>query len=119
MPRMVTAHSNDVVGIHLDELNQIIYSASEDGWITVTDADRCLIINKHECESQITCLHADPANRRLFVALDEGNIEIHEYIDKGGLKYLYSLCPPVECSMTTMLFDSDKNYLFSSCYDSG
>lgn len=94
LPRMVTAHNDDVIGIYLDELNQIIYSASEDGWITVTDVDRCMIINKHECASQITSIQADPANRRLFVALEEGNIEIYEYFDKGGVRYLYSLCPP-------------------------
>lgn len=51
LPRMVAAHNGDVIGIHLDELNQIIYSASSDGWITVTDADRCMIINKQECAS--------------------------------------------------------------------
>jgi len=57
-------------------MNRMIYSASADGWINVIDADRCLVVNKHELASQITCIHADVNNRRLFVALEEGNIEI-------------------------------------------
>ena len=74
MPTIVAAHTDDVIGIYLDELNLNIYSASQDGWITVTEGDRCMVINKHECASEITYLHADPTYRRLFVALDEGNI---------------------------------------------
>ena len=76
MPQMINAHTEDVIGLHLDEMNRIIYSASADGWINVIDADRCIVINKHELASQITCIHADTTNRRLFVALEEGNIEI-------------------------------------------
>jgi hypothetical protein len=116
MPTMVSAHNEDVIGLHLDELNRIIYSASADGWINVIDADRSLVINKVELASPITCIHADRDNRRMFVALEEGNIEIFEYVDRGGLKYLYSLCPPTQSNMTRMLFDSLKNYLFASCY---
>ena len=66
---MVAAHTDAVMDIYLDELNQMIYSVSEDGWICVTEVDRSMVVNKHECASQITCLHADPTNRRLFVAL--------------------------------------------------
>ena len=71
---MISAHNDDVISLHLDEMNKIVYSASEDGWITVTDADRNVVLNKHELASQITCMHADTNNRRLFVALEEGNI---------------------------------------------
>lgn len=66
---MINGHSEDVIGLHLDEVNKMIYSASADGWINVIDADRCLIINKHELASQITKIHADTTNKRLFVAL--------------------------------------------------
>ena len=116
---MVAACTDDVVGLHLDEMSKMIYTASADGWINVIDAERCIVINKHELASQVTCLHADQNNRRLFVALDEGNVEIYEYTDRGSLRYLHSLCPPVASHMTRLLFDPVKNYLFGSCYDSG
>jgi hypothetical protein len=33
MPQMVNLYTEDVIALHLDEANQIIYTASSDGWI--------------------------------------------------------------------------------------
>lgn len=35
------------------------------------------------------------------------------------MKYLHSISPPALGQITRLLFDPIKNYLFSSCYDSG
>jgi hypothetical protein len=43
---MIEAHSDDVLGLFLDEVNMIIYSASADGWINMIDATRSVVINK-------------------------------------------------------------------------
>lgn len=90
---MIQGHNDEVIGLHFDEVNKIIYSASADGWINMIDAQRCVIINKLELASQITRMHADVFNRRLFVALAEGNIEIFEY-ENARMKYLHSISPP-------------------------
>jgi len=73
---MIQAHSDDVIGLFLDEVNMVVYSASTDGWINMIDATRSVVINKLELASQITKIHGDTVNRRLFVALEDGNIEI-------------------------------------------
>lgn len=56
---------------------------------------------------------------RLFVALGDGNIEIFEYTHNARIKLVHSLSLPALGEIHTMLFDSYRNYLFASCYESG
>jgi hypothetical protein len=44
MPKMVKAHDDDVISVYLDEVNMNLYSASSDGWISIVDANRCIVI---------------------------------------------------------------------------
>jgi hypothetical protein len=69
MPKMIKSHEDDIVGLHLDEVNRIIYSASIDGWINIINADLGVVIDTLELSSQITKTHSDANNMRLFVAL--------------------------------------------------
>jgi hypothetical protein len=119
MPKMIKGHEEDVIGLHLDEVNKIIYTASVDGWINVIDCNLGVIIDTLELSSQITKIHADVTNMRLFVALAEGTIEVFEYTHNAKLKRLHSLALPAEGEIKVMLFDPLKNYLFASCYESG
>lgn len=76
MPKLIKVHEDEVVSLFLDEVNMMIYSASVDGWVNVIDASRGILVDTMELSNQITHMHADSANMRLFVALSEGNIEI-------------------------------------------
>jgi hypothetical protein len=58
-----------VIGLHLDEVNMMIYSASVDGWINVIDGSRGVLVDTLELSNQITHMHADSTTMRLFVAL--------------------------------------------------
>lgn len=97
----------------------MIYSASVDGWINVIDATRGILVDTMELSNQITQMHADGATMRLFVALSEGNIEIFEYTHNARLKLVHSLSLPLEGEIKTMIFDSNRNYLFASCFETG
>lgn len=66
---MIKTHEDEVIGLHLDEVNMMIYSASADGWINVIDASRGILVDTLELSNQITHMHADSATMRLFVAL--------------------------------------------------
>lgn len=71
---MIKTHEDEVIGLHLDEVNMMIYSASVDGWINVIDATRGILMDTLELSNQITHMHADSTTMRLFVALAEGTI---------------------------------------------
>jgi hypothetical protein len=116
---MIKTHEDEVVGLHLDEVNMMIYSASADGWINVIDASRGILVDTLELSNQITHMHADSATMRLFVALSEGNIEIFEYTHNARIKLVHSIALPALGDIKRMLFDSHRNYLFASCFESG
>jgi len=42
---MVKCHEDDVIGLHLDEVNRIVYSVSADGWINIINADLGVVID--------------------------------------------------------------------------
>lgn len=42
---MIKTHEDEVIGLHLDEVNMMIYSASIDGWINVIDATRGILVD--------------------------------------------------------------------------
>ena len=71
---MIKCHEDELVGLHLDEVNMTIYSASADGWINVIDATRGILVDTLERPNQITYFMADSTTMRLFAALAEGNI---------------------------------------------
>ena len=60
--------------MHLDEVNMILYSCSKDGWISISDVNRCVMLESIEMASQISIMHADKDNMRIFIALEDGNI---------------------------------------------
>ena len=76
MPKMLKNHEEEVIGLHLDEVNLMIYSASKDGWINITDANRGILVDSLELSQEITKLYGDSINMRLYVALSDGNIEV-------------------------------------------
>lgn len=116
---MIKTHEDEVVGLHLDEVNMMLYSASVDGWLNVIDATRGILVDTLELTSQITQMHACKTTMRIFVAVAEGNIEIFEYTHNARLRLVHSLSLPALGEIKTMLFDSYRNYLFASCYESG
>ena len=71
---MIKTHEDQIIGLHLDEVNMMIYSASVDGWINVIDGSRGVLVDTLELSNQITHMHADSTTMRLFVALSEGTI---------------------------------------------
>lgn len=66
---MLQAHEDEVCGLHLDEPNLMIYSASCDGWINVIDAKRAVLLDSLETSSPIIAMQGDRKNMRLFVSL--------------------------------------------------
>lgn len=48
MPKMVKTHEEEVVGLHLDEVNMMLYSASTDGWLNVIDVSRGILVDTLE-----------------------------------------------------------------------
>lgn len=63
-------HQEAIVGLHLDEVNKILYSASVDGILNISDARNGGLIDSLEMNAEITCLLGESINNRLMVALD-------------------------------------------------
>lgn len=97
----------------------VLYSASIDGFLNITDAKNGVLIDSLEMNTEITGICGESETGRLVVALGEGNIQVYEYDYKAKLKILTCLATPDSWNVKVMSMDRVKNYFFVGAFDSG
>lgn len=77
--KTMNTHEDAITGLHLDRINKVVYSASVDGFLNVSDARNGVLINSLELNTEITGIYGDENSNKLILALGEGNMEIYTY----------------------------------------
>ncbi|EGR33250.1 PX domain protein [Ichthyophthirius multifiliis] len=110
-------HEYRIMGVHYDNINDIIYTCSEDKTIKTIENNQCINVLKHS-DTGLTCMLADKEFKRLFVSNRSGNIYIYS-ISSINPELLITVQTIQKGTIRGLTIDLVKNYLFTGGFDDG
>lgn len=72
-------HEERVNGIYYEPINKLMYSISEDTFLTTCDMANYFKMHNISHTQELATMLTDTANKRLFIGANEGHIFVYEF----------------------------------------